>query len=270
MQVFGLTDKGRVRKTNEDNFAIVGFDGVLQTSVARGINGQNTPDLGAGQQSLAYGGVCVVADGMGGHNAGEIASGETVKIVSSELQSYIGKNLIAQNVKVLMVSGIKNANTMVRKLAEDSPGRDGMGTTVVAAHITDDAVYIANVGDSRAYIVNANEIKQITKDHSLVENLIEDGTITREEAKTHPRKHVITRAIGTDEDILTDVFEYKYQKGRDTLILCSDGLTEMLDDNEIFDIVNANDYIKLAVQSLVNKANQLGGADNITVVGVRL
>jgi len=247
MQAFGLTDTGRIRETNEDNFAIVGFSDMQQN-----------------------GGVCVVADGMGGHKAGEVASGETVKIVSNEMQPYIGKDLIAQNIKVLLVSSIKNANTAVRKLAEDAPGRAGMGTTVVAAHITDDAVYIANVGDSRAYIVNADEIKQLTVDHSLVENLIADGTITREEAKTHSRKHVITRAVGTETDILTDVFEYKYKKGRDTLILCSDGLTEMLDDNEIFNITNASEYIKLAVQNLINKANEYGGTDNITVVGVRL
>ena len=247
MQVFGLTDKGRVRETNEDNFAIVGFDGAQ-------------PDAG----------VCVVADGMGGHKAGEVASKETVNIVSKELESYIGKDLISQNIKVLMVSAIKNANTAVRKLAEDSPTRDGMGTTVVSSYVTDDTVYIVNVGDSRAYIVNANEIKQLTTDHSLVENLIADGTITREEAKTHSRKHVITRAIGTEEDILTDVFEYKYQKGADTLILCTDGLTEMLDDNEIFNIVNSTEYVKIAVQNLINKANELGGTDNITVIGVKL
>ncbi|MCL2838211.1 MAG: Stp1/IreP family PP2C-type Ser/Thr phosphatase, partial [Oscillospiraceae bacterium] len=209
-----------------------------------------------------------VADGMGGHKAGEVASVETIKLISNELQPYIGKDLTAQNIEILMVSAIKNANSLIRKMAAEVPARSGMGTTIVIAYVTEDTAYIANVGDSRAYIVN-DTITQLTRDHSLVEDLIEDGTITRDAAKTHPRKHVITRAIGTDDNILADIFEYKYQAGRDTLLLCSDGLTEMLDDNEIFEIVSGSDDVKIAVENLVNKANELGGVDNITVVGLK-
>ena len=267
MQIFGLSDIGKKRETNEDHFGIVGFSSVAQTSALRGAKVDDISNLDAGESGSAVG-VAAVADGMGGHKAGEVASGETIKLICDELQPYIGKDLTAQNIEVLMVSAIKNANSLIRKMASEVPTQAGMGTTIVIAYVTEDTAYIANVGDSRAYIVN-DAITQITRDHSLVEDLIDDGTITRDAAKTHPRKHVITRAIGTDDNILADIFEYKYQAGRDTLILCSDGLTEMLDDNEIFEIVSNCDDIKVGIENLVNKANELGGVDNITVVGLK-
>jgi len=244
MRIFGLSDIGKVRELNEDCFGIVGFVAPSE-------------DVG----------LAIVADGMGGHKAGEVASDETVRIVSEEFAPHLNNNLAAKNISVLLAAAVQTANSAVQKMASENPERAGMGTTVVAAYVRGGTAYIANVGDSRAYVISNGEISQISIDHSLVEDLIADGLIARSEAREHPRKHVITRAIGSEPDILVDIFEYKCNAG-DVLLLCTDGLTEMIDDNEILKIVNASDDVKSAVESLVSKANENGGTDNITVVGV--
>ena len=160
------------------------------------------------------------------------------------------------------------ANTGVYTMAFENPIHRGMGTTVVTAFIDDGTAYVANVGDSRAYAVRDDEIVQITTDHSVVSELVMRGTITKEEARLHPQKNIITRAVGTDKSVRTDIFEYNYSPG-DVMIICSDGLSTMLDDNRILEIIKSKKTSEDTVNSLIAAAKDEGGLDNITVICIR-
>lgn len=242
---FGISDVGCIRELNEDCFCIQGFEK---------IDGK--------EQSPGF---CVLADGMGGHNAGEVASQNAVKFAAEELNRFLNER--NGEIPAVLNNAVALANERVYTMAKKNPIHSGMGTTVVAAYI-DDAAYIANVGDSRAYAVRDNNIVQITTDHSVVAELVMSGTITQEEARRHPRKNIITRAVGTDESVRTDIFEYNYTAG-DMLIICSDGLTTMLEDREILGIVKRNKTAEETAVSLVNAAKDCGGLDNITVICIR-
>ncbi len=202
----------------------------------------------------------LVADGMGGHKAGEYASRFTVdKIVEdiSELQT--------EEPVTALKEAMEDANRKLLKEAEADSKKAGMGTTLVAASVIGNRLYVANVGDSRLYIVNHDAITQITRDHSLVEEMVRLGEMDKAEARNHPDKNIITRAIGVLPEVSADFFEIEV-KPEDTILMCSDGLTNMVDDEEIKRIVLGQRDIVEKAEKLVETANINGGKDNITVV----
>jgi PPM family protein phosphatase len=235
MKTFSITDVGQKRNMNQD------YVYTSENPVG------NLPNL------------FVVADGMGGHKAGDFASNYTVKQLVRLIESSSETNPIK-----IMRQSIELANKELLRMANENSELTGMGTTLVAATIVNDYIYIANIGDSRLYIIN-NSIKQITKDHSLVEEMIRLGEIAREDAKNHPDKNIITRAIGAGEDISVDFFEMKLEKD-DVILLCSDGLTNMIEDEEIWNIINKQKTPEQKAQKLVDTANKNGGKDNIAVI----
>lgn len=202
----------------------------------------------------------IVADGMGGHKAGDFASKYTVKTIQESIEADTETNPVK-----LLRSAIEEANRKVRKKAAENPEYEGMGTTLVVATIIHGYTYIANVGDSRLYVINKDEIRQITRDHSLVEEMVRMGEIKKEEARFHPDKNIITRAIGAGYDVKIDFFGHKL-RNNDKLLLCSDGLSNMLEDDEMFEIVNRDEEVSRKAGELINRANTYGGKDNISVV----
>lgn len=235
MQAFSMTDIGRHRKMNQD------YVYISKRPVG------NLPNL------------FIVADGMGGHNAGEYASRHTVNtIVSSAASSDFTQPA------AILEEAIKAANKELIRQASLDTSMWGMGTTVVAAVIFENRLYVANVGDSRLYIVN-NSITQITKDHSYVEEMVRRGEIAREDARLHPDKNIITRAVGALEEIEIDFFEEELACG-DEILLCSDGLTNMIEDEQIYQIIKMQEDVCEQADKLIETANQNGGKDNITVV----
>lgn len=201
----------------------------------------------------------IVADGMGGHNAGDLASRYTVESMVEYIENASEKRPIP-----LISSAIHHANELVVEKAKEDKGLEGMGTTVVAATVKDGYLYVANVGDSRLYLID-HEIEQITRDHSLVEEMIRIGELQRKDARSHPDRNVITRAIGVRTPVRIDFFDVKLEDG-DKVLLCSDGLTTMVEDEEILRIVKKNSSLKEAAQKLITEANKNGGKDNISVV----
>lgn len=234
MKIYAMTDVGRKREVNQD------YVYVTDESVGP------FPNLLA------------VADGMGGHKAGDFASKFTVNLLRKELEdTTIGRpEEILKNIVTI-------ANNKLIEVAATDVKLDGMGTTLVAATIVGNTLYFANVGDSRLYLIN-DKIRQLSKDHSLVEEMVRLGGIKEEEAKNHPDKNIITRAIGVKEEVEADVFEYRLKKG-DIILMCTDGLSNMVEDEDMFDIVKGSRDIVEAVQMLVEKANSNGGRDNIGV-----
>lgn len=203
---------------------------------------------------------------MGGHNAGEVASQNAVKLIAEEMNRLLESG--EKEIPGQLSRAVSAANTGVYTMASENPIHRGMGTTVVTAFIDDGTAYVANVGDSRAYAVRDDEIVQITTDHSVVSELVMRGTITKEEARLHPQKNIITRAVGTDKSVRTDIFEYNYSPG-DVMIICSDGLSTMLDDNRILEIIKSKKTSEDTVNSLIAAAKDEGGLDNITVICIR-
>ncbi len=236
MKSFAITDVGKRRELNED---------YLYTS-----------DKMIGNLSNLF----IVADGMGGHNAGDYASKHTVEKVVETVETL--KN--EQDVEEIIQEAIYRANAYIYEKSRDDMSLSGMGTTLVVATIKNQEVTVANVGDSRMYVVNQS-ITQITKDHSLVEEMVTMGGLDKEAARNHPDKNIITRAIGVKELILADFFEVRLEK-EDKILLCTDGLTNMLKDDEIYHIIQSNKDIEAAARALIAAANENGGRDNIAVV----
>ena len=201
----------------------------------------------------------IVADGMGGHRAGDQASKMAIDIAVD----FIKKSTIENPIAVLKRAMIF-ANNEIYKTASRDPDLRGMGTTMVVAVIQDDKLYVANIGDSRLYAIG-NDIKQITMDHSLVEELIRDGKLERKKGRNHPEKNIITKAMGSKEEVIPDFFEIDINP-EDKYLLCSDGLSNMVEDDEIRDIVIDNEDLRETTQALIDRANYYGGADNISVV----
>lgn len=236
LKTFSVTNIGRRRKLNQD------YVYTSEQSVGP------LPNL------------FIVADGMGGHNAGDYAS----KLAVNTMVEKIGCSVESEPENIL-VGAIDDANTAVRKSAETAPELEGMGTTVVAAVCAGDRLYVANVGDSRLYVVSGHEIRQITRDHSWVEEMVRRGGLGREEARNHPDKNIITRAVGAENEVKADFFSVKLEEG-DLILMCTDGLTNMLEDEEIRMILDgARDIVEKA-EELVRKANENGGRDNISVI----
>ena len=236
MKTYGATDVGIVRSTNQDAF-------------------KNTV---LAQNCI----LSVVCDGMGGANAGNIASKMATEIITDYVINAYSPNLTTMSVENLLRNAISSANLEIFSAANKAEEYKGMGTTVVVALISADTAYIAHVGDSRAYLVKSDGITQITRDHSVIQELIESGQLTKEEARFHPKKNVITRAVGTLEDIIIDFDEFKIGEG--VLLLCTDGLTNTLSDEEILQIFSENELQEVA-DKLINSANEKISNDNVTV-----
>ena len=236
LKTFSVTNIGRKRKMNQD------YVYSSEQPIGR------LPNL------------FLVADGMGGHNAGEYASKVTVETIVEN----IGDSPETDAVRIFD-EAIQSANARIRKLAAASPLLEGMGTTVVAATCQGESLCVANVGDSRLYVVNCHEIRQITRDHSWVEEMVLRGGIVREEARNHPDKNIITRAVGAEDTVQADFFTVHLQEG-DTILMCTDGLTNMLEDEEILMILDGARNIVEKAQALVDAANENGGKDNISVI----
>ena len=239
MQIFSKTDRGRVRTDNQDAY----FAGKITDDSV----------------------FAVVCDGMGGANAGNVASELAVRHISEYVIRSYRDGMDMTDTEKTLKNAIVSANISLYDKAVNNAELAGMGTTAVAAFVKDGTAVIAHVGDSRIYLVNG-EIKQLTRDHSVVQSLIESGKITPADAKVHPRKNVITRALGAEEDVAVDSDCLNLSNG-DTLLLCSDGLTNFLDDKDILTVFQNND-ISAVAERLVEEANKNGGGDNITVVTV--
>ena len=202
----------------------------------------------------------VVADGMGGHNAGDYASRTAVETIVEKIADSPESDPLR-----IFEHAIQAANTRIRELAAAARELEGMGTTVVAACVGEGVLYVANVGDSRLYVVNRSGIRQITRDHSWVEEMVRRGGLGRAEARNHPDKNIITRAIGAKDSVEVVFYEHRLKKG-DIILMCTDGLTNMVEDGEIFRIVKSGRDIVEIAKELVEKANENGGKDNIGIV----
>jgi protein phosphatase len=251
IDAFGITDVGKKRKHNEDAYALDPAEGFF-----------------------------VVADGMGGHAAGEVAAKITVETIGEFIAATRQKEEATWPFKYnheldfnsnRLAVAIEKANERVMAAVAAQPWLKGMGTTVVAGLLNEKILSLAHVGDSRAYLFRDGELSRLTDDHSWVHEQVAAGILTEEEAKTHPLKNVVTRALGGGPSVSPDLREMEFKKG-DGFLFCSDGLTTMLSDEEIRDSVAASKDkdAETLCQSLVDLANEKGGVDNITVVFVRI
>jgi serine/threonine protein phosphatase PrpC len=230
-RVAAVTDPGRTRRHNEDSYVI-------------------EPPLFA------------IADGMGGAQAGEVASRLATAALKEGQPDAGGEQRISDL--------IQEANRRVYDRSSSDPNTSGMGTTITVALVENDYVSFGHVGDSRAYLIRDAQMEQLTEDHSLVNELLKTGRLSREEAETHPQRSVITRALGTDPDVDVDTFSVRAESG-DLFLLCSDGLTDMVSEESILDVVERNRKdIDAALRALVKEANRGGGQDNITVVAFEI
>lgn len=239
MQAWGLTDPGCVRTQNQDAFRIEQFD--------------------------SNGLLLVVCDGMGGAKSGNIASSLAIDVFVQEVRRCQKPGLLPEQVEQMLHGTVKLANFTVFDQAQQFEDFSGMGTTLVAAYIAGSEAYVVNVGDSRAYLLNRDGVQRITTDHSLVQLMVQRGELTREEAKSYPAKNLITRAIGTESTVECDLFRRTLQKG-DCLLLCTDGLSNLLDDQEmLFEVVHGVNK-QLCCQRLLGIARDRGAPDNVTSV----
>ena len=235
MKAFAATDVGKVREVNQDCvFSSIGPVGCL-------------PNL------------FIVADGMGGHKAGDIASRLTVDSVVDKLSKVNSKDYIS-----VITDTIIKVNKEVIDKAAESQDYAGMGTTLVVATVFENILKVANVGDSRLYVIG-EDIIQITRDHSLVEEMVINGQLDRADARVDKRKNIITRAIGGESKVEAEMFSVE-MKPEDKILMCSDGLSNMVDDTEILEIINREPDIEKAARMLIDAANENGGKDNISVV----
>ena len=235
MKAFAITDVGQARLMNQD------FVYCSQKPIG------SLPNI------------FIVADGMGGHKAGDMASSFAVETFINMVEASDEKNQIT-----LIDETIKTVNEKLIQKAKESEDYEGMGTTLVVATIIGNVLHVANVGDSRLYVVN-EELQQITRDHSLVEEMVAIGEIERKDARTHEQKNIITRAIGGSGLVMADFFSVDL-KPKDRILMCSDGLTNMIEDEEIGQIVKKNNNVEDAAVELLKTANNNGGKDNISII----
>ncbi|MFR4352380.1 MAG: Stp1/IreP family PP2C-type Ser/Thr phosphatase [Roseburia sp.] len=236
MKTFSMTHIGRRRETNQDYMY--------------------TSETAVGNLSNLF----LVADGMGGHAAGDYASRFTVEKILEQ-----AKRSTQTGPVTVMREAVIYANRLLIEEANADEMKAGMGTTIVAAVCEGESLYTANVGDSRLYIINHEKITQITRDHSLVEEMVRLGELDKADAKVHERKNIITRAVGVSDEIAVDFFETRLVPG-DTILMCSDGLSNMVEDADIKRIVLGQRDLVEKAETLVRSANENGGSDNITVV----
>ena len=237
MKTFSMTHIGRRRDTNQD------YMFTSETAVG------NLPNL------------FLVADGMGGHAAGDYASRFTIERIVEHIRQSGQREPVA-----VMKEAVMHANRLLLEEANADASKAGMGTTIVAATWDGERLCTANVGDSRLYVINHDRITQITRDHSLVQEMVSIGELDKESAKTHSRKNVITRAVGVEANVMADFFEVDVKPGT-KILLCSDGLTNMVEDVDIQSIIEASgNDLEDVVHKLIDSANENGGLDNIAVV----
>ena len=239
MQSIGISDKGIKREKNEDSF--------YRTDEA----------IGALKNLYA------VCDGMGGHKAGEVASQMAIDVLTESIMNHDYDDPVS-----IISDSVVEANKEVYAFANSDAAKRGMGTTLVACTIDGVNMTVANVGDSRLYVVSQDTIRQVTRDHSVVEELLRSGAITEDSAFYHQEKHKITRAIGAEDSVEVDFFHYTLSHD-DYILLCSDGLTNEVKNEEIFTIVNGEGDVKEKAKKLIAKANTNGGNDNITVLIIK-
>lgn len=239
MEYFGMSDVGRTREINQDAYGIC-------------VNERQN--------------IFVLCDGMGGHRAGEVASKEAAEDIAKVLNELMDED--EGGVFVKITNAISHANTHVYNMSKENPVYSGMGTTCDVCVINNDGVHIGHVGDSRVYIYSSGGLFQITKDHSLVEEMIERGELKREEANSFVRKNYITRALGTQDNIRTDTYLAAFKQG-DVILMCSDGLTNMVAEIDIAYILSSKMTLEEMANELIMRANDNGGLDNITVVLIR-
>ena len=231
------TDKGRVRDRNEDNSIVVDCTDYM---------------------------VFAVADGMGGMDFGDVASRTAVECIEKELSGCGDIDMNVETAKSLFSNIFNKINNEIISICFKKKSVTGMGTTLSVGMVTNGRLYVGHMGDSRIYIIKDGEAKQLTKDHSYVEELIDSGRITREQARTHPNRNIITRALGLDRDIVVDTGVFDINPG-DRVLLCTDGLSNAVDDTELAGMCNGDCEPQAAVESLIKLANERGGKDNITV-----
>lgn len=236
MQIFAKTDKGKVRSTNQDSFYI------------------NTLSDGSA--------LAVVCDGMGGANAGDVASRTAVEIISNYVVNSYSPTMNSDDIVKLITNAVMSANIEIFDMSQKNELLKGMGTTAVIAVVRDESSVICNVGDSRAYLVNG-ELKQITRDHSVVQSLVESGDLLPEQAINHPEKNVITRALGVEENVITDSYIVDFNNDS-KILLCTDGMSNFVSSETLLKIINNNETDKITAL-LIDEANFGGGKDNITV-----
>ena len=238
MRILAKSDIGKARDMNQDSFYV--------SDANDGIK------------------LFILADGMGGYKGGEIAS----KLATDSVRKYIENNFDStpkekEEILKLINSAVEYANMVVYEKSKEIPELEGMGTTIEICLIYNNKAYIGHIGDSRIYRIRKEVIRKLTKDHSYVQKLVEDKKITREEAKSHPKKNMLTRALGCTPYVEADLRARNFEKG-DVFIICSDGLTNMVDEKRIYELVK-ND-ITTATDNLIKEANDAGGYDNITVI----
>ncbi len=236
MEYAYLTDPGKVRDHNEDSVIIV--------------KNHNNEILLA------------VADGMGGHRGGEIASSIVISNIGKEFKE-LGKLGSKEDAILWIKNVVSEANVQIYKYTEENPESQGMGTTIVLAVLTNDYLLFGNIGDSSGYVYKDGAIHKITNDHTLVNLLLKSGEITEEEAKDHPRKNVLMKALGATTTVEMDIFDVETDV--EGIFLCSDGMTNMLDDEQIAKVLNEDSTPEEKVNKLIIKANNRGGTDNISV-----
>ena len=210
----------------------------------------------------------IVADGMGGHNGGEIASKGAIEFFLEYVNKHADEETKHEDLPDLLVGGIAYCNEQVYKKSVENEDLNGMGTTFSCAVIADGKATIAHVGDSRVYLYRKNILLQITKDHSYVMEMVKQGKITFEEAATHPKRNIITRAVGSSVNIEADIFVENLEEN-DILLICSDGLSAMVMDNRIKEIIGDSQDLEKILQQLINEANNNGGRDNISAIIIR-
>lgn len=236
------TDRGLTREINEDSYNVI-----------------------AGSANAPY--AFIIADGMGGHNCGEIASKASIEYISESIACNAGRFLPVEGCGDELRRLVEETNTAVYKKSLERSEANGMGTTLTMALVSGESMTVAHVGDSRLYMERNGKMQQLTTDHSYIEELVRKGTITREEAEDHPHKNVITRAVGCMPELEVDILSLSMEKG-DMFLLCTDGLTNMVSEHDICEALKGN-RPEIACEQLIEAAKERGGEDNITVILIK-
>lgn len=258
LTVVGRSDVGKVRTNNEDTFVIADLSRSSKIDTAEGEKSLDVPEQGM---------LLAVSDGMGGEQAGEVASALVVESLQNELKNAASEAGGAEFSKIIDTA-VAAANRDVMAAAQE-PGRKGMGATLTAAFLHKDTAYIAEVGDSRAYLIRGHRIRQMTKDQSFVQLLLDAGAISADEAKSYPHKNVILQAMGQRPDIQAAIGKLTLRRD-DQLLLCSDGLSNKVQDSEMRDVLDSSATLEEACGKLIAMANERGGEDNVTVLLARV
>ena len=238
MNLYALSDVGKIRADNQDNFR---FEKM-------------------GEEQAVF----VVCDGMGGAQAGQVASEVAASVFLAQMKDYVKEKMTLRYMESILSNALRFASYDTYQKANSSPKFYGMGTTLVGGVYHEGQVLLANIGDSRAYFYDGESLSRVTRDHSFVEELVQKGEITEEQARSHPRKNIITRALGPDRRPQPDLYPLTLEKGQ-KLLLCSDGLSGMVEDKEIERILRETEDDKIC-EKLIETANENGGTDNITVL----